>query len=135
MPFVKNFDGWNVLKKGVHCSENLPFFRERDIFFAHLGENIGCEENGKGDEFLRPVLVLKKISRYSAFIVPLSSQKKEGIFYFSFTSSLGIQGIALLSQVKVIDSKRLKVKKGMMNESDFSHIKKELGKFLGLLSE
>ncbi len=128
---LKNiYDYWNGLKKEINKSENKVFFRERDIFFAHLGENIGFEQNGKGAEFLRPVLILKKFGINSAFVIPLSTKIKEGKFYFEFTSSLGIRTLALLSQAKFLDSRRLKMKKGMISKEDFILLKKKLGKLL-----
>ena len=73
-----DFDKWNELKKIIEKKENFLKFRERDIWFIHLGKNIGSEQNGKGNEFLRPVLVLKKFSKRYFLGVPLSSQKKQG---------------------------------------------------------
>ena len=33
-------------------------FKERDIFWVSIGQNIGYEQNGKSDIFSRPVLIL-----------------------------------------------------------------------------
>lgn len=128
--YEKDFDNWNLLKKDKEFFANRPYFRDRDIFFAHIGVNIGFEQDGKGSEFLRPVLILKKFNKYSAFIIPLSTKQKVGKFYYSFVSSDGIDTIALLSQSRLIDVKRLKFKKGMIAKSDFILIKKKLGKLL-----
>lgn len=129
----KLFELWNRLKQQIHTKEiSHFFFHEREIFFANLGQNIGTEMNGKGERFLRPVLILKKFGKDSAFVVPLSTQKKEGKFYFSFTSTKGILTTALLSQSRLIDVKRLQKRKGRILTDDFSLLKKELGKLLGI---
>jgi len=126
----KIFDKWNILKQIINRDSKIVFFRDRDIFFAYLGENIGFEQNGKGEEFLRPVLILKKFGKNSAFVIPLSTKIKEGKFYFQFTSSLGIKTLALLSQARFLDSRRFKMKKGMISKEDFINLKKKLGKLL-----
>ena len=36
-------------------------------------ENIGFEQSGKGDEFLRPVLILKRLTKEMFFGIPLST--------------------------------------------------------------
>ena len=53
----KFFDEWNVVKKIIDQAPSVKYFNNREIWFLNLGENIGFEQNGKGDEFLRPVLV------------------------------------------------------------------------------
>jgi mRNA interferase MazF len=62
---MKNFDAWNGLKKIQDAKDRLAqpiFCRERDISWISLGLNIGDEEDGKGDFFERPVLVVKKFN-------------------------------------------------------------------------
>ena len=58
-----SFDKWNQVKKKVHRKENRVGFKEREIFWVRLGQNIGSEEFGKGNEFQRPVIVLRKLTR------------------------------------------------------------------------
>ena len=70
---MSEFDKWNELKKEIDKREKILKFRERDIWFLNIGKNIGYEQNGKGEEFLRPVVVLRKFSnRYflAIFTVP-----------------------------------------------------------------
>jgi len=129
----KFFDIWNILKQKIHNEKYEVFFRERDIFFTHLGKNVGTEQNGKGEKFLRPVLILKKFGKESAFVVPLSTKIKDGRFYFQFTSSENILSTALLSQSRILDTKRLLHRSGMISEIDFLELKKKLGKLLGIL--
>lgn len=49
-----------------------------------MGQNIGFEQNGKGDNFVRPVIILKKFNKNMFFGIPLSTQIKDGKFYYYF---------------------------------------------------
>jgi mRNA interferase MazF len=53
-----------------------PKFEEGQIWWCYLGENIGHEENGKGDKFLRPVVILKKFNHRIFYAIPTSTQNK-----------------------------------------------------------
>ncbi len=58
---MKKFDQWNDLKKEVNDRNEKFYVNPREVRYAHLGINIGFEEDGKGNDFKRPVLVLKKV--------------------------------------------------------------------------
>lgn len=58
---MKQFDAWGVLKNEVNEKRPMFYVKEREIRYVHLGQNIGFEEDGKGVDFKRPVLVLKKV--------------------------------------------------------------------------
>jgi len=60
---MKEFDNRNKLKKRLHsASESHNFYiSKKEIRFAHLGINIGFEQNGNSEVYSRPVLVLKKL--------------------------------------------------------------------------
>ena len=70
---MKNFDTWNELKKEIDERENIIQFKEREIYWARIGENVGFEQNGKGAELSRPVLIVKKLNKQLFFGVPLST--------------------------------------------------------------
>lgn len=53
---MKQFDAWGVLKKEVNEKRPMFYVKEREIWYVHLGQNIGFEEDGKGLDFKRPVL-------------------------------------------------------------------------------
>jgi mRNA interferase MazF len=59
----KDFRKWHFRKKLVHESKNIPYFYEREIWWCSIGLNVGYEQDGKNDNFERPVLVLKKIQQ------------------------------------------------------------------------
>ena len=118
-------DLWNSIKKELATKKitNFKFF-ERDIFFMSIGQNVGYEQYGKGDVFLRPVIVLKKLSKYTFIGIPLSSQEKTGNFYFKFIFK-NIDNYALLNQVRVFDIRRNKYFSGRISNSDFEKLKKQ----------
>ena len=123
------FQIWHELKVKLQ-RRNLPkSFHERDIFWTHCGKNIGCEINGKSREFLRPILVFKKLSRETFVGIPLTTKSKNGNYFFEF-GFLDKKSIAIFAQIRVFDSKRLAQKLGKISKKNFSNLKKELKKFL-----
>ena len=57
------FDQWNEVKKNLHQKEKeVEFFKEKQIWWCSVGQNLGSESYGKGATFSRPVLVFKKLS-------------------------------------------------------------------------
>ena len=59
---MKDFDQWNELKKKIEAEKNNPekFPKEGEVWMSNVGRNIGFEQNGSGDNFSRPVLIIKK---------------------------------------------------------------------------
>ena len=126
----KKFDEWNHSKKQVNARKNRLFFHEREIWFSHLGKNIGHEQDG-GSEFLRPVTILKKFNQRLFWGIPLTTKKKEGKFYFTVTDEKDKKiRVALLSQLRLMDVNRLKTKIGMISLEEFSAIKKAIQRWL-----
>ena len=108
---------WNRLKERLNNKQAI-FFNERDILFISMGQNIGFEQYGKGEEFLRPVVVLKKFNKHLFLGVPLSSKVKNG-FYFHTIHFKGRENSALLLQSKTFDSKRIQYKLARLSEKEF----------------
>ena len=59
---LENFVYWTRLKIRIHFQDiqERPYFKEREIWWVNLGVNVGFEQDGKGDNFERPILILKK---------------------------------------------------------------------------
>ena len=121
----KDFDKWNELKKNLNNSEKSKsfYFKEREIWWCSLGVNIGFEEDGKHDLFERPVLIIKKFNNEVLWILPLTGRHKDGRYYYNFTYKNNPESV-ILSQVRLIDRKRLHRKIWMLPENDFQQIKK-----------
>lgn len=115
-----DFDKWNNVKKETG-RKSSPQFNVREIWYCSLGQNIGREENGKHASFERPVLVLRKFNQEIFFGLPLSSMNKNLPFYYL----LDYQEISsvLLSQIRVLDSKRLLRKIRTVSKDEFERIK------------
>ena len=132
---MKPFDKWNEKKKIIDKQEKLIGLKERDVVFVNMGVNIGREQNGKGEEFLRPVVVIKIFNRSLFFGIPLTSKQKNGDFFLdvSFThKNEEINSTAILVQAKSFDTKRAKYKKGVVPKDIYEVLKNELSKKLTL---
>jgi len=123
---MKNFDEWNEVKKEVDKKEKILKFNQRDIFFINVGQNIGYEQNGVGDKFLRPVLILKKFNKRFFLGVLLSSKSKNNPFYYK----IGEDSFAILSQVRTFDAKRLNYFVKRLNENKFFEVVEKISKLL-----
>jgi len=125
---MKNFDTWNNKKKQTNEQKDRLYFRDGEIWWVKLGVNIGYEIDGKSDDFTRPALILKKYNKYSFLAIPLTSKIKSGSYYFSVGSVDGKEAVAVLSQLRNIDSLRLVNKVGAIGKSMFGEIKKAVKK-------
>ncbi len=132
--FHKNsYDKWNELKQAIEIRKPI-LFGERDILFISMGQNIGYEQYGKGEEFLRPVVVLKKFSKNLFLGVPLSSQEKNGFFFHKITFKQR-ENTALLLQSKTFDSKRIKYKLAKLSKNEFNKLVERFCEVVTPLSE
>lgn len=126
--FIKNFQDWFSLKPKLDENNHRPpFVSERDLWWAHLGENIGTEISGKSNRYTRPVIVFKKLSNYTFLIIPTSTKIKSGSWFASFAHK-NTNMIACLHQIKVIDYRRLQNKIGRIDIKDFKQIKSQFKK-------
>ena len=70
---IKIFANWTKLKIRIHASEANKdvYFKEGQIWWASVGQNIGVEANGKNENYERPVVILKKFNGHSFLGVTL----------------------------------------------------------------
>ncbi len=125
----KDFDKWNVRKKNLNANERGADFHEREIWWCSVGVNVGREQDGRQDNFERPVVVVKKLSPDTFCALPLSTKKRIAKFQSAVTHA-DVHGFALLDQVRVLDSRRLLRKIGTMSEPEFLTLKRRLGEVL-----
>ena len=123
---MKFFDLWNRLKQLLHNEKQSPFFRNRDVWFCSFGENIGFEQDGKGEEFLRPVLIVRKFNNDLFLGVALTSQKKEGKYYYKISDIGGRKNWLILSQIRTFSAYRLRYQIGRLSLDEFNSIEKVL---------
>jgi mRNA interferase MazF len=119
--WVKDFDGWNRDKKAIDKKKYLLGMKKREIWYVSVGVNVGVEVDGKNHRFERPMLILKKINHKSAIVVPLTSTVKDEQKYVAYDFG-GVKKAANIAQVRMIDSKRLRRRVGMMPVQDFDRI-------------
>ena len=120
----KDFDGWNEQKKSIHDASHAPLYHERDIRWCHLGTNIGFEQDGTGEGRSRPVLILKGFSREVCIVLPLTTSQKKDSFHFPIGSVEGRPATAIVSQIRLVDTKRLYKKIGTVDSETFKSIRK-----------
>ncbi len=126
----EKFDIWNILKQNLDGKDKKIFFKEREIWYVSLWENIWFEQNGKGKDFLRPVLVLKKFNNNIFYGIPLTSKNKSSKFYFPFEFKKWITSSAILSQMKLFDSKRLYRRIWMISKGFYVELQKQIKELL-----
>ena len=104
---MKDFDQWNELKKKIEAEKNNPekFPKEGEIWMSNVGRNIGFEQNGSGDNFSRPVLIIKKFNNHMFWAISLSTKQKDFDFYYNFTDLNGNNVSAILAQLKLVSIK------------------------------
>lgn len=127
---VKRFSAWTKLKRKINDQGAIPDgYKEREIWWISLGHNVGVEEDGKNENFDRPVLIVKGFSRYLFWGIPLSTTPKRGQYYHPIVVNGNVSTV-LLSQLRTLDTRRFIRKYGMLNHKDFAEIKVKLIDFL-----
>ena len=120
----KDFDGWNERKKRIHAGGGNKHYHEREVWWLSLGCNVGYEQDGAGEDFERPVLFLKGFSRFVCLVVPLTTSKKENPYHVSVGVVDGKQAVAIFSQLRLVDTRRLVNKVGMVDMRYFEAVRK-----------
>ena len=124
--YLKDFDSWNEKKKEIHQSVFREFVHTREVWWCSLGINVGFEQDGKHELFERPVLIIKKFNREVVLIVPLTSQLKDHIkdhkYFVNFVHE-DRPFSAIISQVRLISTKRLRRKMYSMDSSIFQQLR------------
>ncbi len=123
----KEYGEWHKKKTILNEREDIDkiFFREKEVWWIALGVNIGFEQDGKGEEFRRPVLIIKKYNKYLVFAVPLTTKMKKDNKYYVLCSITDdtIPRMAIISQVRPIDTKRFIDKIGVADDDSYNQIK------------
>ena len=122
----KDFDNWNNKKKIINNSIELKLYHSRDVWWCTLGVNIGFEQDGDDEDFERPVLVLKGLSKNTCLIAPLTTSKNENKNRIPIGIIDGKEAQAIISQIKVIDTKRFINKIAVVDIETFEQIRKSI---------
>jgi mRNA-degrading endonuclease toxin of MazEF toxin-antitoxin module len=116
------YDDWNELKKSLELNEKTFYLKEGQLWWLHIGRNLGFETYGKGRYFSRPVLVYRKLSPELFLGVPMTSKVKSGSWY-QLIRHRGKVMTSQLNQVRVFSKKRLIKNIGQIDNRDFTKIK------------
>lgn len=126
----KDFNGWNLEKITIENRHEEILFHEREIWWCSLGINIGFDQDGKNDLFERPVLIIKKFNRDVLLALPLTRTNKTNKYYYSLAQNEEENSSVILSQIRLISSKRLLRKMRMVPGEEFQQIVKRLKSLL-----
>ena len=120
----KDFDKWGEIKKELHKNEAKKLYHSREVWWCSLGVNIGYEQDGDGEEYQRPVLILKGLSKNTCLVIPLTTSNHK----HSMRIPLGMidrkEASAIISQMRIIDTKRLVEKVSFIDKEIFETIRK-----------
>jgi mRNA interferase MazF len=120
----KEFTQWNNIKENIHTHGESKFYHAREIWWCSIGVNVGYEQDGSGEEYRRPVLILKGFSKETCLVVPLTTSTHSHPLRVTVGTIHGKEATALLSQIRVVDTKRLVRKIGYLNKGIFEDIRK-----------
>lgn len=122
----KDYQKWHKIKKLVNDRLGRPYFYEREIWWCSMGANVGFEQDGKGKNFSRPILIIKKFNKEVFLGLPLTTKPKIGKYYLTLDLNDEINRKVILSQLRLFDSKRLQEKIITIDLSQFLAIKKAI---------
>lgn len=122
----KDFDKWNKEKKELHKKDVELYYHEREIWWCYLGLNIGTEQDGNNKKFLRPVVIVRAFGQSTCLIIPLTTANKKHALRIPIGKVKDKEAMAVLSQMKVIDTKRLLEKIDFMEKNTFLKLRKAI---------
>jgi mRNA-degrading endonuclease toxin of MazEF toxin-antitoxin module len=122
----KDFDNWNEKKKVIHNIDENKLYHARELWWCSLGVNIGSEQDGSGEKYDRPVLILKGLSKQTCIILPLTSSPEKHKMRIQIGKVQDKEASVMISQIRVIDTKRLVYKIGFLDKDNFGKITKTI---------
>jgi len=118
------------LKQNINKKVKILYFREWQIWYINMWINIWFEEDGKKENFSRPVLILKKFSKDTFLWIPTTSIIKKWKFYYNIGEIKWIQNFLILSQIRLYSSKRLLSHIWWISMEEWKNIKKKINKLI-----
>jgi mRNA interferase MazF len=120
---VKRFLEWIGVKERLDSQRHIPpLVHEGDVWWCAIGENVGVEIDGKGSNFVRPVVILRKVNQHSFIGIPLSTRPRGGVWHTSFMH-YGVRQTALLAQIRMFSCKRLHNRMGQLDSAEYIKLK------------
>lgn len=125
----KDFDTWNEKKKIVDA-ESPRLYTVREIWWCRLGVNVGTEQDGKGEWYTRPCVILRGFGSDACLIIPLTTSVRKHPLRVPVGLVDGEEARANLSQIRVVDTRRLVEKIGFLEKKVFLELRKAAGDML-----
>jgi len=129
---MKKFDEWNKIKKEINQNIKDILPAKRQVWWLSAGLNIGVEEDGKNNNFERPVLVVRVFNKQCFLGIPITSADKTNKKYYFPIEYNGDKYFLILSQIRLFSTKRLLRKIFKLDGQEFLKTKQELKKVIGL---
>jgi mRNA interferase MazF len=120
---TKEFDRWNRVKK-ITDAERPRFYTVREIWWCRFGLNVGTEQDGKGDWYVRPCVILRGFGPDACLVVPLTTSPRTHPLRIPIGRVEEKSAHANLSQIRVVDARRLEQKIGFLDEEIFAKLRK-----------
>ena len=127
---MDELERWNKVKQVVYKKTGDVFFKEREVWWTSLGQNIGHEENGKNEHFERPVIVLKRLDRNLFLGIPLTSKNRNQYYKLLVGRNGSISQYAIWTQIRVLSTRRLIRKEGVITNEYFMQLRAIIKAFL-----
>ncbi len=121
-----DFNEWMHIKYSANI-RNMPddmYVHVGEVWWVNWGKNIGFEQDGKGSDYSRPILVLRVLSRSTFLVVPLTTSKQKHNFRIPISDFGGKKSKVVISQIRVIDIKRFQELVGSTSAKSVKEIKK-----------
>jgi len=122
---MKDFDGWNIKKK-LTQNESPRLYTVREIWWCRFGVNIGTEQDGKGEWGVRPCVILRGFGPDACLVAPLTTSKRKHPLRVDIGVVDGKSAKVNVSQIRVIDTRRLEEKISFLNKNKFIELRKIL---------
>lgn len=118
----KDFDKWHTVKIETNKISSKAFCHKREVWWCNMGANIGYEIDGKGEYFTRPVLIIAKFNLDMCLVVPFTTNIKKNKYYIYAGIFTGKKSYAIMSQMRLIDRRRLRDKIDLLSREKFTEI-------------
>lgn len=122
----KDFQPWCKKKRDIHESTSCPLFKEREVWWCSVGTNVQHEIDGKGVEFSRPVLIVRRYNSDTFLGLPITSKAKSNYWVVP----IGEHGVkmqnGIASQVRTLSAARLTRRLFTITDPNFQVLKAAL---------
>ncbi len=121
MDIKDRLDNWHNIKKTLEINDNIPLFRQNEIWWCHVGQNLGSEIYGKGEDYSRPVYILKKINKTKFIGIPMSTKLSDDNRFYPLKINKRDGGLCF-NEIRSFSAKRLRQKIYKLSDNEHQKI-------------